>query len=242
MKNGTVYAKRVKRLFNQLKKSFDVPEMPEPTDPVEQIVLARLIAAAGETRAKRAFHQLVDVMVDINEIRVSTSMELSAILRPYVPDSLECAVSIRRALNDVFRREHAVRLDVLKTLGRREARHYLESLDGVDHYVAASVMLWSLGGHAIPVDSRLFELMGKENLIDPSAKVADVQAFLERNIGADDAKAFCLLMLRHVSSKGSRPASTQKTDRAAQPKPKKRAAKQQRATPARAKARTTTKK
>ena len=88
MKNGTVYAKRVKRLFNQLKKSFDLPEMPEPTDPVEQIVHARLTATAGETKAKRAFSRLLEVLVDINEMRVSTSMELFSNVRLLRPSLL----------------------------------------------------------------------------------------------------------------------------------------------------------
>ena len=104
-------------------------------------------------------------------------MELATAIRPYIPNSLACAGLVRRALNDVFRRQHAMTLDVLSALGRREARQYLESLDGVDGYVAASVMLWSLGGHAIPVDSRMFESLRQEVLIDPSATIAEVQAF-----------------------------------------------------------------
>lgn len=201
MKNGTVYGKRVRRLYGQLKRRFGSPDIPEATDPVEQMIFARLAAAGGESRAKRSVNCLREVMVDINEVRVSTSMELAAAIRAYIPNSLGCAGLIRRALNDVFRRQHAMTLDVLSALGRREARQYLESLDGVDGYVAASVMLWSLGGHAIPVDSRMFESLRQEDLIDPSATIAEVQAFLERNISASNAKTFCLLMNRHIASK-----------------------------------------
>ena len=122
------------------------------------------------------------------------------------------ASALRRALNAIFRKEHAVNLDRLHSLGRREARQYLEDLDGVDACAAASVMLWSLGGHAIPVDQRLLDAMRREELVAPSATVAEVQAFLERNINANDAKTFCLLMQK-LTVKPARSGSTAKQPR-----------------------------
>jgi len=201
MKNGTFYAKRVKRLFSMLKKQHGAPDIPEPVDPVEQLILALLSYDASEAEAVDAVKALSQAMVDLNEIRVSTIAEITAVIRSHIANPANRAAAIRSALNAVFRRNHRISLAPLHKLGRREARQYLEKLKGVNSFAAASVMLWSLGAHAIPVSRRMFERLREQDLIDPAADIDEVQAFLERNISATDAKVFCLLMRDFVDSK-----------------------------------------
>lgn len=206
MKNGTLYARRVKKLYSRLKNTYGRPQIPEePTDPVDQLILGLLSVEASEAKAHRALTALGEAMVDINEVRVSTSAEVAAAIATHVPDSTACADAIRASLNAIFKREHALSLDHLQKTGLREAKQYLERLDGVDAGAAASVLLWSLGGHAIPVDRRMHQALRRENCVEPSASRGEVQAFLERNISASDAKMFCLLMNRLSSATAPRP-------------------------------------
>lgn len=200
MKEGTLYAKRVKKSYAQLRAAQGKPEIPEPSDPIEQLVLGLLSFETSPPDGIRALRAIREVMVDWNEVRVSTDAELARVIAAIVPQSIVVASCVRRALNAVYRKQHSVSLNSLHKLGRREARHYLEQLDGVNHYAAASVVLWSLGGHAIPVDHRLFEALRQSELVEPHADIHEVQAFLERNIAADEAKAFCLLM-RHLPAR-----------------------------------------
>ncbi len=224
MKNGTLYAKRVKRVFAKLKSEHGVPDTPEPSDPIDQLIIGLLSVDAAGPRAVRATTALKGAMVDINEVRVSTSAEISAAIGSSVPNSMVRADAVRRALNAVYRKEHAVTLDHLHKAGRRDAKHYLESLDGVDTCAAASVLLWSLGGHAIPVDRRTYEALRSDDLVDPSASIAEVQAFLERNISATDAKAFCLLMQKFSPAKGQRSVSAASGKSASARTPKRKSA------------------
>ncbi len=85
-------------------------------------------------------------------------------------------------------------LERLRSVGRREARQYLEQLEGVDEYAAASVLLWSLGAHAIPVGDRLLSALRAAELVHPTATRAEVQAVLERHVSAAEAQEFCLIM------------------------------------------------
>ena len=204
MRNGTFYARRVKRLFSELRKRHEPPKVPEPSDPVDQLVLALLSYDTPFAKAARAAQALLETMVDYNDVRVSTKGEIAAVIHPYVFNSPQRADAIRRALNAVFRKEHRINLQSLHKLGRREARQYLEELDGVDSHAMASVLLWSLGGHAVPVDRRLYEALREEGFVEPSATIEEVQAFLDRNTGASDAKEFCLLMRQFVDARGSR--------------------------------------
>lgn len=219
MKNGTLYAKRIKKLFTRLKSLYGKPDLPEPTDPIQQLIIGLLAADVPESKAVRAARLLQETMVDVNDLRVSTPAEVAAVIGQQIPNSTARAAAIRDALNAVFRRENAVSLAHLPKAGRREAKQYLEQLDGVDSFAVASVLLWSLGGHAIPVDRRMYEVLRKEDLVEPSASIAEVQAFLERNVAAADARLFCLLMQKYVSSKAPR-GSAHKAASARSQKPK----------------------
>jgi hypothetical protein len=126
-----------------------------------------------------------------------------------VPLAQAKAQRIVDGLNDVRRRQDRLDLTFLTQRARREAREYLESLEGMDQAAAASVVLYSLGGHAIPVDDLTLYVLRKEELVDASADAAEVQGFLERHVHAADARTFVDLLGRFVASHGSRVAVEQ---------------------------------
>ncbi len=210
MKDGTRYAKKVKKAFALLAPAARKHTLPEPMPPIDQLVLSQLSWNSTPTAAARALKKLSEEMIDLNELRVSTVREIAAMIREDHPSATECARDLSKSLHDIFRREHAVSLDSLLDMGRREAKQYLESLEGVNAYVAASLMLWSLGGHAIPVSQRLLRALKKEELVSPDAGGAEVQSFLERNISAADGKLFAVAMEKLAAQKGGRTASASK--------------------------------
>jgi endonuclease III len=205
MKNGTIYAKHLKRFFNQLKKDLPAPPIDaEPTDPTRQLILAILGEGGPVQEAEKALHRLLGVMVDFNEIRVSAPFELADIIGDRLPDALNRCHRLKLSLDAVYLKEHSVSIQHLRKVGLRESRQFLESLEGVAGYPAASVMLWSLGGHAIPITEKSVEVLRREGLIDPDADIREVQAFLERNISADDGKLFTLMLESYVSAGGKK--------------------------------------
>ncbi len=204
MKHGSEYARRVKRLFQQLVRKSGRPAPVEPTDPLEQTIVGILSSCTTNTRARAVFRKLRQHTVDLNELRVTPPTELADMIGTGVPLARAKAQRIVDALNDVRRRQDRLDLSFLVQRGRREAREYLESLAGVDRPAAASVVLHSLGGHAIPVDDLTLYILRKDEFVDPSADAAEVQGFLERHVSAVDTRAFVELLGRHVASRGSR--------------------------------------
>jgi endonuclease III len=207
MKNGAEYAKRVKRYYNRMRSSLTAEPTEENTDPLEQLMFAQLSWDATSGNAQKAARKLAEQMTDLNEVRVSTPREIAAVIRDCVPNPMECARAISRSLNSIFQRENLVSLGPLQEKGRREARQYLETLDGVNAHASASVLLWSLGAHAIPVNQRLLRALRKEELVDPDADGPQVQAFLERHVAAAEARTFCRVMEKLASLKGTPPPS-----------------------------------
>ncbi|MHC4441431.1 MAG: hypothetical protein ACYTF1_06695 [Planctomycetota bacterium] len=203
MKHGSEYAKRVRRLYYQLIRKFGRPAEGEPTDPIEQLVLSILSLCTSTSKAKVVYRKLLREMVDLNELRVTPTTELVHIFGSGFPLARQKAQCVIDSLNAIRRRQDALDLSFLKQRGRREARDYLESLEGVDRSVAARVLLYSLGGHAIPVDNLTLYILRKEEIVDTNADAAEVQGFLERHISAKNAKAFTELLDRYVSAKGA---------------------------------------
>ncbi|HOW71339.1 MAG TPA: hypothetical protein PKY77_12115 [Phycisphaerae bacterium] len=204
MKHGTEYAKRIKRLYHDLVSKYGKPAAVESVDPLEQLVIGILAIDSTETKAQAVYRKITQQMVDLNELRVTPALELAEMIGDSVPHATDKARRIVEALNAVRRRQDTLDLSFLKQRGRREAREYLESLDGVPRAAAASVVLFSLGGHAIPVDDLTLYILRKEEMINPAVDGLEAQAFIERHITAAEAAVFALLLSRYVAAHAMR--------------------------------------
>jgi len=203
MKNGTMYAAKLQKVYAGLRGTTPVPEPPDPDDPLRRMAIAILGENCSDAEAERAIGRATEAMVDWNELRVSSASEISKIIGNAIPQGVQRCRKLADALQAVFDRENRMSLDRLRTMGRRDARHFLEQLDGTDEYTVASVILWSLGGHAIPVNDRLLKALREADLVHPEATRAEVQAFLERNISANEAKEFWMIMQSFQPAKRS---------------------------------------
>ncbi|MBI1825917.1 MAG: hypothetical protein HY287_16295 [Planctomycetes bacterium] len=215
MKDGTLYASRLKKAYQRWKLLVRDPEVSEENDdPVRRLALGIFGGSAGHNRAQQAIDRILEQAIDWNEVRVSLPAELHRLLGDNFPDGLTSSQRLVQALQSVYEREHKISLERLKNLGRREARQYLEALKGVDDFAAAGVMLWSLGGHSIPIDDRQWQALKDADLVHASATRGEVQAFLERHIGASDARRFCVILQTVVTKRiGSDSPKTKKSSK-----------------------------
>lgn len=194
MKQGTLYAGRIKKAYAKQKKEAPPVDVGETDDPLRRLAVGVLGMHLGDAAGERALRSIFSVMVDWNDVRVSDVVEVIAAMGGATADGRAACQRLISVLQTIYDRENSISLDTLKHKGRREARQYLESMPGVDEYAAASVLLWSLGGHGIPVHDKLLAALRADELVHPEATRAEVQAFLERHIAASEAKTFCLVM------------------------------------------------
>lgn len=217
MKDGTKYASRLKAAYAKLRKEVGPVELGEMEEPLRQLGVAILGPAIAEQRARRAIDRAVGQMVDWNEIRVSTAAQVQEAIGLEGDGVRERCRMLIRSLQAIYNRENQVSLEHLKKLPRREARQYLEELDGLSDYAVASVFLWSLGGHAIPVHEALHQALRDQELVHPEADTKTVQAFLERNVPAADAREFTVVIqalcdrTRPKSTRARRAAASKKS-------------------------------
>ncbi|MCC6660960.1 MAG: hypothetical protein IT437_08745 [Phycisphaerales bacterium] len=172
---------------------------------VHELLLSFLAWEAGLHRAGPAVRKLVSGIVDMNELRVCHPDELASSLGERYPRGLERCARLRSALNDLYRREHAVTLAPLEPMPKRDARAYLESLEGMTPYVAARILLVSLGGHAMPLDERTHSALLAARAVPADLSLVDAGSWLERHVRAGDALAAHVLLEGWVTEAAARP-------------------------------------
>lgn len=188
MKNETTYVKKLAALLKKI-KAFSPAEPPPQSDPVTQMVVGFLEWNSTRKAAREAHQRLMAVMVDSNDLRVSHPHEIVALIGERYPQAEERAARMHEALQEIFIREHAVALQELANKPKKQARTYLDTLPGMTTYVAAQVTLLCIGGHAMPVDEPMAQLLKEEGAAPPAASVEEVASFLERHVKAEDAIA-----------------------------------------------------
>src|SRR5262249_24426578 len=100
-----------------------------------------------------------------------------------------------RALNKIFSIEHALSLDRVAALPRKDMLDYINKVDGLEAYTRARIRLLGLGQHAFPLDEAMWAFAREHHLIDAKCVLEEAQQFLEGQIEPDDALD-CFALLR----------------------------------------------
>lgn len=174
-------------------------------DIVEHLVYAMVLWEASSGQARAAFKRLRDTTVDLNELRVCVPEEIAGMLGERYPLAAERALRLRSVLHDVFVRQHRLTLALLRTMGKRDARAFLESLDGIPHFAAARVTLLALQGHAVPVDDRLRDLLAASGVVAPGVTAEQAAGWLERHVKGEDLAETCCLLQAWSDEEGHTP-------------------------------------
>jgi len=186
VKNPRQSARNLTSLLRKLGKPRE-PLPLEDGDPITVLVMSFLMWDSTTVRANAAHKRLMDRVVDYNDLRVSMPHELVEWIGPRYPQVLDRCQRLRAALRHMYKREHAVNLDRLKDMARREVKSYLRSLDGIAPYVADRVTLLCFDAHCVPVDVRLHRSLVKAGVGDETVEIADMASWLARQVKAADA-------------------------------------------------------
>jgi hypothetical protein len=211
--------------FERLLKTLRQRTVAEPSQaPVgmqalmHEFLRSFLIWEASVTKAEKALARVLESIVDLNELRICLPHEIIEIIGPKYPECSVRAARLRSSLNDLFVREHEVSLDRLVGMPKRDARSYLESLDGVPPFVAARVALLGLGAHAMPIDARLAGALVREGVFSADMDIETGASWLERRIRAAEARETYLQMEAWYESRRKRSGGRSSGGREKSPK------------------------
>jgi len=206
MKNSREYARRVRKLYNALKRHYPKVENVTYDEPVEAAVYAILSENMTEAVAQSASKRFADYFVDLNDLRVSRPEEVIEVLGSDTPVARDIAATLGRVLSAIFDQYNILSLQALKKIGKRPAKQILEKLDGISHFVVNYCMLTSLQAHAIPLTQKMIEYLRSNELVDPQANEREIEGFLTRQISAQDAYESYALLRRESESPKLQPS------------------------------------
>lgn len=157
-----------------------------------QLVFSFLVWEAGHEPAEAAWERLSGALVDLSDLRACLPGEIVSLLGPRYPKALERAERMSATLRGVFERENRTSIASLLEMNKRDARVYLESLEGMARFVASRVMLLALDAHAMPLDERLRTKLLRAGVDADGEHADDAAQRLERRVRAGDAKRLYL--------------------------------------------------
>jgi len=185
MKDASTYQEKIKQLLKGMKRVRSSAP-PEGDQATELLVESILQADATDKQAQEAIESIRQEYVDLNELRVSPGKDVADTVGRDYPRVRDKAKAIYESLNGLFHRSYGIGIDYMAEMPKRELRRHLDEL-GVPRYAAACIVLKVFGGHAIPVDDTLVEVLKMQGLVAPDSDPADVQGFLTRIIPHKDA-------------------------------------------------------
>jgi endonuclease III len=220
MKNSAEYAVLLKKLCNKLKRGGKAPIAISLTEPTTALVLACLSEATIESKAQASLNKLESIFVDHNELRVARLDEIIDILGKGFPQCRAVASQIISLLQQIYDAQDNLSLSNLLESGKRDAKSFLEKLNGITPYIVSRTMLQGVGAHAFPVHGQLLEALRQEGVVHPDADAAEVQGFLERQIPASQIqKTYAMLRYFADTSKSKHTATADKTEMEAELEP-----------------------
>ncbi|MCA9285562.1 MAG: hypothetical protein KDA22_10120 [Phycisphaerales bacterium] len=195
-----------------LKKHQSAP-MPEPPrtegrDPLAVLVHAFLLWENLPTPSLDVYQKLVSATVDLNDLRISLPQELVSFMGVRFPRAAERAQRLRATLNDIYRREHAVSLAGLSASAKRDARSYIESLEGIVPFVASRTLLLCYSVHGVPVDDLLRDRLAEAGVCEPGMDANELSNVLSRQIKAEHAESAHAALLAFVEGSGGGKSSS----------------------------------
>ena len=116
-------------------------------------------------------------------------------------------------------------LEHLTTIPKRDAKSYIENLDGIPSFVAARVCLLGLNIHAVPMDRTTIRLLVESDILTSAGSAADISQLMLRHVRAEDAVSTHVAIRKAVDRYlvSGRPARVGRSARKPSASPSKRA-------------------
>jgi endonuclease-3 len=181
------------KTFKVLKGLYTPVTPPADRDVLEHLIYGLCLENAPYEKADEAFAQLQESFFDWNEVRVTTVTELTEICRG-LPNAAATASNIRRSLHSIFESQFSFDLEPLKKENIGKAVKQLQKYDGVTRFAVDYVVQHGLGGHSIPVDDGLIQIMLVLGVISPNEAEKKTVPGMERAISKSKGIEFASLV------------------------------------------------
>ena len=160
-RSGTIWGKPtrvraqiVRRVCEPLQKEYGRPRLGNPEGPLDDLVYIIVSNKTSPKTAQRTYALVKRSFATWGEVLDSPATALESLLHP-AGLAIVKSQQIRAALQMIEDDFGSCDLDRLRRRPESEAQGYLVSLAGVSEKVAKCVMMFTMGGRVLPVDSHV---------------------------------------------------------------------------------------
>lgn len=184
---------KFEQLHKSLKKHFKFNEVSVERTVLEHLLYACCLEDARSEQADEAFAKLQQSYFDWNEVRVTTTIELSDVLSS-LPNPATAGHRIKRCLQSLFETRYQFDLEDMKKANLGKATEEMQAWQGMTPFVLNYTSQHALGGHAIPIDSCTVDALWAAGILtDAEAEKKSVSG-AERAIPKNKGEEFASLL------------------------------------------------
>ena len=223
MKNSTEYAKKFKTFCKKLPPAT---AQAHKDGPIAELIYSQLLWNASTRQAGTAYKKLMNAFIDLNDLRMNMPHETIVVIGVSYPQAEDRARRLRSILRGIYLREHDVKLSSLEDAGKTEAKEYIQTLDGMTHFVAGRVLSLCFGVSTFPVDERTCRALLSEGVMHEETDLEEAASWLGRQVNAKDvAKVHGSLHAWVESNPAAKKKTSKKTAKKTAKKPTKKVVK-----------------
>ena len=188
--SATNRAQLINKLFKVARKHYQPITPVSSRSVLEHMLYACLLENSFDEAADEAFAKLEEQYFDWNEVRVTTASELAESTKRLY-DSDASALLIKKALHGIFETYYKFDIDFLKKENLRKTVQQFNQFRGVSPFVVSYTAQIALGGHFIPLDDAMLQLMEVVGIISgdeaKKRKVPGLERTIAKNKGVEFA-------------------------------------------------------
>ncbi len=148
----------ITKLYKAVKKSFQPITPPSNRTVIDHAIYACCLENSTAEEADESLAKLQENFFDWNEVRVTTERELAATVKS-LSDPLQAATRVKKMLYGIFETYYQFDLEFLKKENLGKAVQSFDKMVGVTPFAISYISQHGLGGHSIPTDKALLNLM-----------------------------------------------------------------------------------
>jgi hypothetical protein len=161
---------------------------PAGADLVDLFVHSWLLWQAPSSDAAAALKRLKAAFIDWNDLRVSLTSDIVDVIGHKHWRAADRVNRMRDAMNGIFRREHKVSLDRLRTLMKKDAVSYMDTLPGMVPFVANRVLLVGVDFHSVPLEEFGLQMLVQSGVFSAGMGLTDAAGWVTRHVKAEEAR------------------------------------------------------
>jgi hypothetical protein len=186
-------ADRFEQLYKALKKHYKPVAPPTDRKVLDHLLYACCLEDATYEAADEAFAKLQQAYFDSNEVRVTTTAELSESMTS-LPKAVAAATRIKKSLQSMFEARYSFDIDDLKKANLGKAIDEITGWQGMSKYVIDYLTQHALGGHAIPVSKTILDVCQTLDLITFAEASKGTLPGVERAIAKSKGHEFASML------------------------------------------------